>query len=146
MATTLGWFLGGILLPGIGLVPSGVAIGIFQWLVLKQYISKAWRWITVSAIGWSMGWMISLVAISLGLDFLAGMVIGVATGAAQWLVLRRELHWTGWWVAVSAVGWSAGLSLLPGIMLSGIIAGVITGIALELLIRYPKPMKYQEET
>lgn len=140
LATALGWFLGGVLLSGIGLVPSGVAIAFLQWLVLQQRIHKSWRWIVVSIIGWSLGWGISLMAYSLGLDFLNGMLIGVATGTAQWLILRREIQWSGWWIAVSAIAWAAGISLLPGVMLSGTIAGVITGIALELLLRNPKSL------
>ena len=140
LATALGWFLGGVLLSGIGLVPSGVAIAFFQWLVLKPRITKAWRWIVVSLIGWFIGWGISLIAYSLGFDFVNGMLIGVATGTAQWLILRREIQWSGWWIAVSAVAWAAGISLLPGIMMSGTIAGVITGIALELLLRNPKSL------
>jgi hypothetical protein len=138
LATALGWFSGGVFLSGIGLVPSGVAIAFLQWLVLKQRIHKAWRWIIMSLIGWSLGWGISLFAYSIGLDFVNGMVIGFTTGAAQWLILRHEVHWSGWWIAVSAVAWAAGITLLPGIMLSGTIAGVITGSALGLLLRYPK--------
>jgi len=140
LATALGWFLGGVLLSGIGLVPSGVAIAFLQWLVLKPRITKAWRWIVVSLIGWSIGWGISLITYSLDFDFVNGMVIGATTGTAQWLILRREIQWSGWWIAVSAVAWAAGISLLPGIMMSGTIAGVITGIALELLLRNPKSL------
>lgn len=137
LATALGWFIGGVLLSGIGLVPSGVAIAFLQWLVLKQRIPKAWRWIIVSVIGWSLGWGISLIAYSLGLDLFSGMVIGFTTGTAQWLILRGEIHWSGWWIAVSAVAWAVGISVLPGIMLPGTIAGLITGIGLELLLRNP---------
>ena len=140
LATALGWFLGGVLLSGIGLVPSGIAIAFLQWLVLKPRITKAWRWSVVSLIGWSIGWGISLMAYSLGFDFLNGMLIGVATGIAQWLILRQEIQWSGWWIAVSAVAWAAGISLLPGIILSGTIAGVITGIALEILLHNPKSL------
>ena len=126
-----------MLLSGIGLVPSGVAIAFLQWLVLKQHIPKAWRWIVVSAIGWSLGWGISLFAYSLDLDFMSGMVIGFTTGAAQWLILRGEIRWSGWWIAVSTVAWAVGISVLPGIMLPGTMAGLITGIGLELLLRNP---------
>ena len=133
------------MLSGIGLVPSGVAIAFLQWLVLKQRIHKAWRWIAVSVIGWSLGWGISLIAYSLGLDFVNGLVIGMTTGTAQWLILRKEIHWAGWWIAVSAVAWAAGISLLPGIILSGTIAGLITGIAVGLLLRTPKQGVHQEK-
>lgn len=137
LATALGWFLGGVLLSGIGLIPSGAAIAFLQWLVLKQYISKPWRWIVASIIGWSLGWVISLILYSLGLDLLSGLAVGGITGIAQWLILRNEVRWSGWWIAVSAVAWAVGLTLLPGVMLSGTMAGLITGIGLELLLRNP---------
>jgi hypothetical protein len=138
MATTLGWFLGSILLPGVGLVPAGIGIGFFQWMVLIQHIKNAWRWALASVLGWFLGWLIGLVAVPDEWTFFSAMLLGLTTGTAQWLILRREFHWTGWWIAVSAVGWMSGLALLPGIMLTGIIAGVVTGTALELLMRYPK--------
>jgi hypothetical protein len=65
------------------------------------------------------------------------MLIGVTTGAAQWLILRGEIRWSGWWIAVSAVAWAVGISVLPGVMLSGTMAGLITGIGLELLLLNP---------
>jgi hypothetical protein len=138
MATTLGWFLGGIFLPGIGLMPSGIAIGFFQWMVLIQHIQNAWRWAVVSIVGWFFGSLISLIAIPEEWYLLSAIALGLFTGFGQWLILRREYHWTGWWIAVSAVAWSSGLAIFPGIMLTGIIAGIITGIALDLLFRYPK--------
>jgi len=141
MGTTLGWFLGGILLPGVGLVPSGIAIGFFQWMVLIQHIKRPWRWALVSAAGWMFGWLIGLGALPLEMGLITGLLLGLSTGLAQWFILRREYHWTGWWIAVSAVAWMSGLGLFPGIMLSGIIAGVITGTALEILFRTPKPVE-----
>ncbi len=65
-------------------------------------------------------------------------------GITQWLFLRRHLHQAGWWIVVSALGWTAGLTLLTGPLLVGAVAGAVTGIALELLLRYPNLMKTQE--
>ena len=129
--------MGGVLLSGIGLIPSGTAIAFLQWLVLKQHISKPWRWIVTSILGWSLGWVISLILYSLGLELMSGLAIGGITGIAQWLILRNEVQWSGWWIAVSAVAWAVGITLLPGVMLSGTMAGLITGIGLELLLRNP---------
>ena len=67
------------------------------------------------------------------------MVIGVTTGIGQWLVLRRAVYWSAWWVVINVVGWTTGLTLLPGVILTGVMAGVVSGFALELLLRYPKP-------
>jgi hypothetical protein len=65
------------------------------------------------------------------------MMIGFTTGAAQWFILRGEIRWSGWWIAVSAVAWAVGISVLPGVMLPGTMAGLIIGIGLELLLRDP---------
>ena len=84
---------------------------------------------------------------------LSGLVVGTITGLAQWVLLRRELLWAGWWIAMSAVTWAVGLSLapspeavlLPRVVLSGVMASVISGITLELLLRHPRPAVEAEE-
>jgi hypothetical protein len=53
------------------------------------------------------------------------------------MVLRRELHWAGWWIIFSIMGWTTGLTLFPGLMLTGTLAGLLTGLALEILSRHP---------
>ena len=73
--------------------------------------------------------------------------VQATTGAAQWLLLRREVHWAGWWILVSLLAWSAALSLapdfgsnaLPPLVLSGVTVAVVTGVALALLLNFPKP-------
>jgi len=47
MATTLGWFLGGILVPGIGLLTSGIGIGVFQSFILVGWFERSWRWMKI---------------------------------------------------------------------------------------------------
>jgi hypothetical protein len=68
----------------------------------------------------------------------SGVVIGTMTGLAQWVILRKEVHWAGWWIVISALAWTTGLALIPGVLTSGVMPGAITGIALELLLRHPK--------
>jgi hypothetical protein len=36
------------------------------------------------------------------------------------------------------MGWTTGLTLFPGVILSGMMAGNLTGLALEILLRQPK--------
>jgi len=141
MATTLGWILGRFLLPNLAFVIIGIALGVLQWLVLQHRIRNAVRWILATALGWTIGATILRFALPEGMDFLAGVLVGVTTGIAQWFVLRNELHWAGWWIVISIVGWITGIALLPGVMLTGVMAGIITGIAMELLLRYPKPIE-----
>ncbi len=139
VATTMGWILGQFLFPGMALVVTGLGIAILQWLILQHRISRAWRWLVATNVGWLLSGVIALVAVPVELEFLlVGPLFGAGTGIAQWLVLRQEVHWAGWWIVISTLAWTTGLAVLPGIFLSGIMAGIPTGIALELLLRYPK--------
>lgn len=141
MATTLGWLLGKFLLPGAAVVADGFGIGIAQWVILDRRIDRSWRWILASAIGWSAGWVINLSKIPEGMGFVEGLVVGTTLGIAQWIVLREELHWAGWWIPINIVAWSTALGLTPGFLLTGITAGLVTGFAIELLLRNPRPRK-----
>ncbi len=153
MATTSGWLFGWLLLPAIALVTGGVGAGIMQCLVLYRRIPRAWRWILVTAIGWLAGLAIIIPLVPAGMGFLSGIVIGAVTGTAQWILVRREVHWAGWWIAVSALAWATGLSLapasgsavLPRIVLAGVMPSVMTGITLELLLQFPKPAEGGEK-
>lgn len=139
VATTLGWVFGGLIFPGISLVASGVGVGILQWFVLQGRLSRPWRWVLVTATGWIAGYLFILLALPDEFDFLIGLVLGLAVGLSQWLILRLELHWAGWWIVFSGMGWTTGLTLLPGFLLTGTMAGALTGVALEVLARAPKP-------
>lgn len=138
MATTLGWFLGKLILPGLTLIASGFFVGIFQSLVLQNRIQHPWRWIIVTTAGWVVGYLITFLGIPAQLETVNGAVIGLTTGIAQWMILRRELNWPGWWIIFSIIGWTTGLTLFPGVMLTGTMAGIFTGLALEILLRHPK--------
>ncbi len=45
---------------------------------------------------------------------LAGGVVGMAMGTAQWILLRRRLVGAAWWIPANLVAWSAG-SVLVGV-------------------------------
>jgi hypothetical protein len=72
------------------------------------------------------------------MDFLTGLLIGLTTGSAQWLILRREVHWAGWWIAINVIAWTTGLAFLPGLISTGAMVGLITATALALLLNVPK--------
>lgn len=143
MVTTLGWVLGGILLPELAMVTAGVLIGILQWVVLRQHVRQAGWWILASALGWAAGWGIVIILIPSELGILTQPILGAAMGATQWLFLRRQLYQAGWWIPVSTLGWTIGLTGLTGELLVGAVVGAVTGITLELLLRYPSLMKVQ---
>jgi hypothetical protein len=60
----------------------GAGIGGAQWLVLRQEVHRAWWWIVLSALGWSLG-MMGLLGPSL-----VGAVAGATTGVALEFLLR----------------------------------------------------------
>jgi len=146
MATTSGWLLGWLLLPAIALMTAGVGAGTLQSFVLYRRMPGTWRWILTSAIGWMAGLGIVIVLIPSGMGLLSGLVLGTAAGTAQWILLRSQVKWAGWWILIGALAWAIGLSLappvgqaaLPPIVLSGVMASIPTGIALELLLRNPR--------
>jgi len=139
MATTLGWLLGSLVFSNLALVSAGVGVGAMQWVVLHRRIPRAWRWFLATAAAWLVASILLLAAIPAGLQgLLAGLILGPALGLAQWLILRHEVSWAGWWIVVSTMAWITGLTLLPGILSTGALAGAMTGLALTLLLHYPK--------
>jgi hypothetical protein len=134
LASTLGW-VAGVLLPITGTFAVGATVGIAQWVVLRPIFKGAGWWIPASALGWAIG-QILIMAVPIPNTFLQGAVLGGTLGIAQWLVLRRWVHRAGWWIVLSAVGWSAGPVL--GASLVGAVAGATTGFALELFVRYAR--------
>jgi hypothetical protein len=140
IATTLGWFLGSLLLPYVSAVAAGVGAGIMQWPVLYHRIPRAWRWPVATARAWTGGSLFLLIAVPADLQILlAGLIAGPLVGLAQWLILRREVYWAGWWIVISAMAWITGLTVLPGVLTTGALVGAMTGLALNLLLHYPKP-------
>ena len=139
VATSLGWVLSQLLLPSIGPVIAGFSIGIMQWFILRDRISKSWRWSIFTGIGWAIGAFIVLFAFPNEYVFPYGIIIGVTTGIAQWFILRGEIFYSGWWILISILAWFTGLSMMPGLLTTGTLAGLLTGIAIELLLRNTKP-------
>jgi hypothetical protein len=137
MATTLGWLVTNFLAIGVSYFAAGFAISLLQGFVLQNRISHTFRWVAAGTIGWAIGWLLVLFAVPDDLEMVDGLVVGLAMGIAGWLVLRREVHWAGWWIVMSIVGWITGLGLLPGFLSTGATAGALTGIALEFLLRNP---------
>ena len=91
-------------------------------------------------------------------------VVGFVAGIAQWFVLRRRVHQSGWWVLASTVGGLVGGSVVKGVLMllkedgralwgdallvstmnvsgamGAAVVGAITGFVLILLLRHPVP-------
>jgi hypothetical protein len=85
---------------------EGAAIGLLQWLVLRREVVSALWWVPISAIGWLIGGL----AIAPAWNFwgaiatehtallvyhtvpraVGGLICGIATGAALWMLLRNR--------------------------------------------------------
>jgi hypothetical protein len=146
MATTLGWLLGSLLFQGIPVVSAGVSIAAFQTAVLYQRIPRAWRWLIFSSLGWILGYILYVVFISADFGFLMGPTLGAAVGIPQWLLLRREVDWSAWWVGISVLAWTTGLTLIPGMLSSGSLPGALTGLTLAILLRFSSRKNRQSAT
>lgn len=138
MATALGWGLAGFtglpigrvmfaeadvramvsVLGTMGLFGTliGAMIGTSQWMYLRWRIREASWWIPATALGWGLGLPLA-VWLNLWAGFrlsaiLYGVVIGIAVGLGQWLLLKRWTAPAGRWILISAVALPVGMLLV----------------------------------
>ncbi len=142
LATTLGWLVGWVVLGEVGI---GAAIGVAQWLVLRREVSNAGWWILASTVAWFVGWEIIVagLVVSPGADLISslivGAVVGLFLGAGQWFVLRRWTHYASLWIPANMSAWSVSFTgIIGGAILTGVVVGAVTGLVLDLLLRYPR--------
>ena len=95
------------------LVIGGAFIGILQWLVLRRYVFRASWWILASTLSFTLSFYIELII---------AQVIGGPIGGVLTLSGVLTLIVVGIMTAGAA----------------GLTAGIITGIALVLLLRQPR--------
>jgi len=136
MATSMGWLLGTIFFNGIPVIISGVAIASLQGAVLYGRIHKAWRWAVFSSLGWIIGYILFALFFSKDMGIMIGPIMGVAVGTVQWVLLKNEFEWAGWWIIISMLAWTTGLTTLPGLLTSGALPGSLTGFTLVILFRF----------
>lgn len=162
IATVVGWLIGFILCEAIktfittvlvdGLV-IGTAVGIAQWLVLRRQFGRMGSWVVASIVGFGVGKWIgegSLQSVSTVGPLLAGALIGLAVGVAQWLVLRRHVAAAEWWIPASVVAWAVGWAIISWaeaaegsptltvylvVAFGAAVGGIVTGVALIWLSR-----------
>lgn len=94
VGVVLGWSVG------------GAAIGTAQWIVLRKRGKYSSLWVLSNIVGWTLVNFVLWNVLEPGFILLA--VIGLAVGAAQWLILRKRVHHSGWWVLSSAIGLGIG--------------------------------------
>lgn len=143
---------------------TGAIIGLAQRWIMRDEIELTRRWILVSTLGWTAGYLVAslsspLTAAAFG-DLVSGAVswvlLGATVGLAQWQTLRQLVLRAGGWVPANIIGWllgppvaALGMSLAVsfgvnpadsiGVMLAsaltGATAGAVTGIVLGGLMR-----------
>jgi hypothetical protein len=147
------------------LVPlwAGFLVGVFQWLVLKNYLTHSVDWILHGGAGWALGYALGLVVIQIFAENRLGALIGyilfgIIIGLIQWPVLRREIPNVIPWVLASVAGWALGSYASQAVLnafvsgdqisqalssavisaVTGLVAGAITGAVLVWIVRKPE--------
>lgn len=98
----------------------GLALGMGQWLVLKEFGVKG-TWVIASTLGWAV-W--SFFQASGAPGPLAWSFVGLVIGILQWMVLRRTRSHALWWIPANLVAWFAGGTLGYAFGLSLLASGV----------------------
>lgn len=113
---------------------TGVAIGLAQWFSLRQLIPGAGWWIVATPLGWLFGYLATVLMAALGpttnmsgtAALVPWLVIGLATGICQWLLLRAHYQRAGWWLPVATLAMAIGAT---GWVFGGICGGGLTWLA-----------------
>jgi hypothetical protein len=93
----------GITEPNTGISPSpytaildaigGTAYGFFEWILLRQFVKNAWWWVPITAVGWSLGTVISrIIATRIVQDINPGYEFGssIIMGTNDYLLLFMQ--------------------------------------------------------
>jgi hypothetical protein len=146
---------------------AGTLIGLAQWLVLRNYVTDCSDWVLYLAGSWVLGYTLGLLVVDLLASTFLGIVFsyilfGIIIALFQWPVLHREIPRIWMWVLANVVGWGLGAFLaqlaiaglygsnqpslititVVNMAVTGLVAGLITGIALVLIVREPERIQY----
>jgi hypothetical protein len=143
---------------------AGLLVGLFQWFVLRRYISQCGDWIWNGVAGWALGFALGLIVIQIfSVSFVGALIgyllFGLIVAVIQWPVLHREIPNVIPWVLASVFGWALGALAGQGVLnlivppgepisqtlstfviavVTGLVAGAITGAALVYIVRQPE--------
>ena len=135
----------------IYLTLRGAVLGASQWLVLKQWRTRAAWWVLGNAIGWMLGPTLlalfipsTTISASIINDLIAVAIAGAVTGAVMVWILRQPtpapmketgesrlmVSWIWVWAISWGVSWAVGWSVVRSIMGSGyiLVGGKIGGM------------------
>ncbi len=130
------------------MVPAiGLLTGAAQYGMLRRILPRMGWWVPVTVGGWLLG--MYLVATFTRLHWVgpfhlnpAYLLLGLSIGFGQWLVLRRNLHAAGWWIAANVLGWALIMLVSKGntvgqfgLFILGAFPACATAVALALLMK-----------
>jgi hypothetical protein len=141
---------------------AGLVIGLAQWLVLRNYLADSVDWVFHLMASWVVGYTLALLVADLMPGGLIGVLLsyilfGIIVALFQWPVLHREIPQLWMWILANVVGWTLGallsqwvigalfgenpgnqvLMTLVNSAVLGLVAGLITGLALVRIVREP---------
>lgn len=130
---------------------AGLITGLVQFGLLRSLLPRMGWWVLATTGGWLMAcilavsptWLVQTILIPLNLILL---LIGLATGLVQWLVLRKKLLGAGWWVVATLAGWGL-LALFTrgnafdqfGLIFMTLLPASTTALALRWLLSRAQP-------
>lgn len=142
---------------------AGFLVGLFQWLALRSYLTHSADWILHGGASWALAFALGLLLIetlsgSVFGTILGYLLFGVILAVVQWPVLRREIPQVLPWVLANVIGWGLGALLsqlalnlfvagdviqpfvtsLVHAVVTGLVAGALTGLALVYIVRRPE--------
>jgi hypothetical protein len=148
---------------------AGLLVGVAQWLVLRNYVIDSADWVLHLAGSWVVGYTLGLLVVDLLLNVFLGPILayvlfGIIIAVFQWPVLRREIPHLWMWVLANVVGWSLGAFLsqlaigglfganpanlvvttLVNMSVTGLVAGLVTGLALVWIVRKPERPQFPQ--
>ena len=130
----------------------GLLTGVMQYGLLLRYLPRIGWWVFATIGGWLLGVLLIVMPSwlywrdgSFNLD-LALILMGLAIGVGQWLLLRRRLPRASWWIGANVVGWGLLALITPGNALNqyalftlGSIPACVTVAMLAVLMNQAKP-------
>jgi hypothetical protein len=127
--------------------------GALQYWLLRRYLTHMGWWVFATVAGWFLG--VLLLALPGWLSWtdtplnnldLIFLVMGLAIGVTQWLLLQRQLARAGWWIAANILGWGLLGLVTPGNSLNqyglftlGFLPACATAAMLALLMNQVPP-------
>ena len=129
----------------------GLLTGAMQYGLLRRYLARMGWWVLATTGGWLLGFLLILIpswlywmdgSLNLGS---ALILIGLAIGVGQWLLLRQRLPRASWWIGANVVGWGLLALITPGNALNqyalftlGSIPACVTAAMLAVLMNQVK--------